>query len=46
MALRDAAVNCETIWRELEERDDFKAKYGVDRAKAREDYLRDYFSKE
>lgn len=46
MALRDAAVNCENIWRNIEEREDFVAKYGDDRAKAREDYLRDYFSKE
>lgn len=43
MALRDAAVNCEIAWREIEQREDFKAEYGTDRAKAHEDFLRDSF---
>ena len=38
-ALRDSSINCENLWRALEQRDDFKAEYGADRAKAREDFL-------
>ena len=36
--LRDAAIGCENLWRDIEQRDDFKAKYGTDRDKALEDF--------
>ena len=36
--LRDSAVECENLWRDIELRDDFKAKYGTDRDKALEDF--------
>ena len=36
--LRDAAIGCENLWRDIELRDDFKAKYGTDRDKALEDF--------
>ena len=36
--LRDAAIHCENLWRDIEQRDDFKAKYGTDRDKALEDF--------
>lgn len=37
--LRNAAIDCENVWCEIEQRDDFKAKYGTDRQKALEDFL-------
>ena len=36
--LRDAAIGCENLWRDIEQRDDFKEKYGTDRDKALEDF--------
>ena len=39
LALRDAAVNHEKIWDEIEEMPAFKEVYGTDRGKAREDFI-------
>lgn len=39
LALRDAAVNHEKIWNEIEEMPAFKEVYGTDRDKAREDFF-------
>lgn len=39
LALRESAIHNELVWREIEQRDDFKAKYGNDRNLAREDFL-------
>ena len=39
LALRETAIQCEILWREIEQREDFKAKYGTDRNLAHEDFL-------
>lgn len=39
MALRGATVNHENFWHEIEEMPEFKAVYGDDREKARNDFL-------
>ena len=38
-AFRDAAVNAELLWRDIEQRDDFKAHYS-DREQAHIDFLK------
>lgn len=43
-ALIHSAITAETFWREIEQRDDYKARY-TSRVKAREDYLHEYFSR-
>ena len=37
--LRDAAIRCETLWREIEQRADFIARFGNDRELARDALL-------
>ena len=37
--LRDAAIRCETLWREIEQRADFIARFGTDRELARDELL-------
>mgnify|MGYP007069940361 CR=1 FL=1 len=37
--LRNAAIRCETLWREIEQRADFQARFGNDRELARDELL-------
>lgn len=39
LALRESAIHSEILWREIEQRADFIAKYGNDRNLAHEDFL-------
>lgn len=37
--LRDAAIRCELLWREIEQRADFQARFGNNRELARDELL-------